>query len=321
MKNIKFLFNVALIGTCVLWFSSCEDEGEVAIQNPTANLTGTDIDQTEFAHGETIDLTLEFTTPQGIGGVNWEFFDTNDDSRVGSKVFNNPDSDPDLDGITSADTQGSVDLSIPVPEEARDGQALTLVIEVVDKASAANATTQFSFTVVAGIENYETILLGGYTNADYGSFYNTIEDTVYKYQGAVDNDEKVDFLFYYADIPEYTIAAPDNTEAEDTWLTQQTTLNWPFAGGVENSTRFKLLDNSFDFEAATTAADVRNAYPETGTDQSRVTTLQPGQVVAFRLDESRGTRYGIFEVIATSGDFGTERSITLDVKVQSSDND
>jgi hypothetical protein len=320
MKNVKILLNVVLIGTCVAWLSSCDNEGEVTIVDPTANLTGTDIDQTTFEPGETIDLTLEFTAPQGIAGVNWEFFDTNTNDPVGTKEFNNPDSDPDLADITSADTQGSVDLSIPVPEAANEGQFLTLVVEVADKSSANGATAQFTFTVDAGVNEYEAVLLGGYSNADFGSFYNAIEDTVYKYQGAQDNNGKVDFLFYYANTPLYTIASPDNTSAEDTWNTQQPTLAWPFTNGVENSTRFKPLSNDFDFEGTTTGTQVRNAYPEAGTAQSRVTNLQAGQKVAFQLDESRGTRFGIFEVVATSGDFGTERAITLNVKVQSSDN-
>jgi hypothetical protein len=126
----------------------------------------------------------------------------------------------------------------------------------------------------------------------------------------------IDFLYYFADIPGRTIASPDSQAAQVSWEAQDGSA-YPFTS-VENSTRFKLTSAGTDFENISTNEEIANAFSEVGDELVRITDLQEGDMYAFRTDNSRGGRFGVFVVTSVEGN--SSGSITISVKSQTEDN-
>lgn len=216
-------------------------------------------------------------------------------------------------GVTAVPT---IPLTITLPE-VNETTKLTLTFIAIDDANGQ--TPEPVDVEIAGdpVEEYTAVLLGGQLNSTTGSFYNAVDNSVYTLNQAGTNDDLVDLVFYYVatDGLRNMIAAPDNNEVQ---VTFESAASWPLV--TENSTRFKVLDGSFNYDDVETSSDLENAYPEVGDEQQRMLDLQVGQVFAFQLSPERGDRYGIIRVASISGDQGSNRSITLDVKVQPEDN-
>lgn len=317
MRNWKFLLNIVLLSAGVIWFSSCDSEdddlpdvpiiGNIDV-NPADDAIDGVIDNNIVVNsGENVTFTVDVTVAGGFNTARLLWATDAAATPVEVDVVNRNDM-----GVT-AGTVTVNDIILTLTNVTESGFA---TIEIVDDAGQSSFV---DYTIeVLDTETYQAVLIGGFLNANEGSFYNAVDNVVYKYQGAKDNDEKVDLLFYYAttttNSPNYTIAAPDSPEAQTTWTSQQSTLTWPLA--VENSTRFKPLGSTFDFDNTNTATQIENAYPETGADETRITNLQAGQMVAFKLDADRGAKYGVFRVESTAGTSGADRAITLTVKIQ-----
>lgn len=299
----------AMAGT--LFFTACDDEDEVAVDGPSLTLTSQL--QDAYAEGSEVDLTYEFDAPGRIGQVMFDFI------IDGTSVSDSTVTETQL-GFTAEDTTGTFDFSFDVPEGTA-GSDFVVEVTIIDRSNQRFVNDDAEFEVLEAINTYTTVLIGGFNNLSTGSFYDAISDSVYStsnVRSSVANQGNIDFLYYFSNASQRTIASPDNTEAEATWAAQNpSNPAYPFTQ-VENSTRFTIAAQGTNFGFITTNAQLEAAFSEVGTETTRVTDLQEGSLVAFRVDNSRGSRYGVFQVTDVSGN--SSGSITIDVKSQSEDN-
>lgn len=197
--------------------------------------------------------------------------------------------------------------------DSLESSNLSVYYEVIDDEDQMfTSTTNFGIEVESAVNAYETVLIGGFNSETLGSSYDADADSVYfasNLRGNAENQAKIEFVYYFANTPQRTIAAPNSSSAQTTWEAQNTST-WPF-DLTENATVFQVADESFDFDAANSSSDLAAAYSEVSTDLDRVTNLEVGSVVIFK---TVGDKIGAFEV--TNVDGNSSGSITLSVKIQ-----
>ena len=204
------------------------------------------------------------------------------------------------------------------PTKDVKGETVTFEFRAFDKGNH-EASSKFLVRVSdQEFAEFKTILLGGQNNVYEASFYNSIRNKKLLYQSALSNPEKVDFVYHYGSSSGFNIiASPDDADSRKAWESYGNPLT-----GMNNATRFKKVTTT-TFGALGTKDAIINAFVENQNPElSRVTELQKGETFAFRLDDSRGARYGVAEVaeVLPADADRTERSITLNVKVQFEDN-
>lgn len=310
---MKKLFRNALMLSAMagtLFFTACDDDGdEIAVDGPSLTLT-TQLEDA-YAEGDEVDLTYDFDAPGRIGQVIFELF------IDGTSVLDSTVTETQL-GFTSEDTTGTFDFSFNVPEESA-GSTIVAEVTIIDRSNQQFVNDDAEFEVLEAVNTYTTVLIGGFNNLERGSFYDAISDSVYSassVRGSVANQGNIDFLYYFSDVSQRTIASPDNTEAQVTWDAQDDNT-YPFTQ-TENSTRFTIAAAGTNFDFINSNAELEDAFSEVGDETTRVTNLEEGDLIAFRVDNSRGSRYGIFQVVDVAGN--SSGSITIDVKSQSEDN-
>jgi len=325
MKKLiyQFLLFSGIVGT--LFMTSCNnDDSEEPVPGPTITVTLTSgqtisDDTVRAQSGGNLSFDVDATAPAGFNTLRVT------DGVTGNILFETNRNELGIDaGVSVVPTIPVDGITLPTTEVT---VISSLQFSVVDENSnTADETFTIEVQGEPSIEEYQAVLLGGQLNSTDGSFYNSLDNEVYFLSEAGTNDDKVDLLFYYVTSPglNYMIASPDNDEAQTTFNTDPddggplTAPGWPLT--TENATRFKPLDVTFDYSSATTSSDLANAYPEVGAEQERMLDLQEGEVFAFQTSPERGDRYGIIEVVSIDGTSGSNRSITINVKVQSVDN-
>lgn len=149
--------------------------------------------------------------------------------------------------------------------------------------------------VVPGVEVKKSLNVefGSY-NDPIGSFYNSVDDTVYTVPEAFQEQAKVDFLFFKGVDNMNTIAAPDDEDANT--ITDFQLNTWT----TKNPTRFvmtAMTAEEFD------AIGEMHEFPEFDEENaaSKANLLEVGNVVMFR---TVGQKLGYFKVvdIYTKGD-------------------
>ncbi len=308
----KFLKNGLLLMTATtLLFTACdpEDGTETMIDGPTLTLTSQL--ENSYPEGAEVDLSYEFDAPGRIGQVIFEIFI--DGTSSNSTTF----TESEL-GFNSEDTTGAFTITVTVPQETA-GSIITAEVEFIDRENQSTINDDAEFEIIQAINSYSATLIGGFNNLETGSFYDALADSVYSassVRNSVSNQGNIDFLYYFSDPSQRTIASPDNSSAQITWEAQDPNA-YPFTT-TENSTRFKIAAAGTNFNFINTNEQIAAAFSEVGNETERVTNLQAGSLVAFRIDAARGTRYGVFQVTNVSGN--SSGSITIDVKTQSIDN-
>jgi hypothetical protein len=300
----------AMAGT--LFFTSC-GEDEVLPTEPSVSVSTTPAlnadGDLELSAGEELTITVNATTPNGFNTMR---------VKIGTTELEQTRTDLGLDATATSATHAFGNLFFSAAGTA------TIEIEVVDETGA---TANQSIAVIISspeVLSYEAVLIGGFLNNTEGSFYDAIADSVFASNTVINNAPnraRIDFVYYYVvgeTAVNAVLAAPDNSEAGATWNQQNTDGTWPFTAN-SNSTRFKPAVQGTNFDFLSTDSDLRAAFGEVGAEDSRQTNLTPGAVIAFRVDDARGTRYGVIEVQSVDGTQGSERSITISVKTQSQD--
>ena len=322
-KLFKQLFLLSAI-TGSLFLASCgSDDPEPVPPRVSITVTGDTDTQSTFDSNETLQFDISYVAEAGISSF---IVTPVVDGNVEPQNFFNPATDLGIDLSGPLANEGTFTFNYEL-NESLAGTTVSLTLEIVDQMEgSASETVTFQVNAAPAISEYTAVLLGGQLNGTTGSFYNSIDNSVYTIGSADNNDDLVDLIFYYVNTDglRSIIASPDNANVQTTFETDPDDsgpLNapgWPLV--TEHSTRFKPLEASFDFDAAASSSDLENAYPEVGNNQERMVDLQLEQVFAFQTEVSRGSRYGIIEVASIDGTQGSERSITLNVKVQSTDN-
>ena len=179
-------------------------------------------------------------------------------------------------------------------------------------------TTDNSYTITttsantgAAINTFSTQLFGSFNNPN-PSFFATSTGTRYFRNTAPANASTIDFVYFYGQSNQATIAAP-NDASFGTGANQISSLgvhNW----SKRNATTFKETAlTAATFDATTTDAGITTAYAAgTNTNPvSRASALAAGDVIAFKTEAGK---QGLIKVVSISGT--ADGSITLDVKVQ-----
>lgn len=319
-KLLNQLLFFSAIGGLMFMASCGSDDSEDPVPGPeifvelTSGQTITD-DVVSAESGAELEFDVDISAPAG--------FNTLRVSGQTGTILEVNRNDLGLDaGVTVVPT---IPVTITLPDVTSTTN-ITLTFLAVDDANGEGVETVEVEVLALPVEEYTAVLLGGQLNSTTGSFYDVQTNTVHTIGTANDNDDNVDLVFYFVNSTDlqYMIASPDNSNVQSTFEADPDgsgPLNapgWPLT--VENTTRFKPLDGSFDYNSVLTSSDLENSYPEVGTEQERMLDLQVGQVFAFQLSPDRGDRYGIIEVASIDGTQGSNRSITLNVKVQPEDN-
>lgn len=307
MKKLfrNFLMMAGVGAVAVL--SSCDETTEGPVTAGPSVTIQVETPKDTYAVGESVDFDIDFTAASGLAGA------TLTDGVIESVI------DLNAVGIAS-DTSGSFTLTGYVVSEGTANTTLTVEFEIEDlDGRVALATVDLE--IVDAINSFTTVLIGGFNNLTLGSHYDALADSVYStsnIRNNAANQAKIDFVYYFSDASQRTIAAPDNSDAQTTWAAQNTSNPaWPFET-TQNSTKFKQAAQGTNFEFINSNDALESAFGEVGTSESRITDLTAGATVAFQIATARGSRYGVFEVQEVVGN--SSGSITLDVKIQSIDN-
>jgi hypothetical protein len=145
----------------------------------------------------------------------------------------------------------------------------------ITDASGRSDEASFTITVELGgvkVKKNDDIFMGSF-NDPAGSFYSTIEETVYRVAEAKERQDKIDFIFFRGATNLNTFAAPDD-EAVNTISDFQ--LNeWT----TKNQTRFaRTTMAAADFDAI----GEYYIFPEFTGTLTRVNELNNGEVVYFK---------------------------------------
>lgn len=293
-----------LLGSLFLVTSCGEDEEPVVIAAPSYTIDGDDPETVEV--GEPIAFKVKVTAPGGFNRILVK-------KKVGSGTATTFADVSRESGTVPNDYTYDFTYT-PTVDEAGETVLFTFLIVGED-----NQETSFTYTVdvedISFVE-YETILLGGQSNATVESFYNALDNTKYFYNAALTNANKVDLLFHYGTTNGNVISSPDNAETRSTW---ETTYGNPLTG-MNNSTRFKKMTTR-TYDQVINDAMLVNSFAENQNPEiSRITQLAVGESYAFKLGANRGARYGVIKVAGIQGTSGADRTITLNVKIQSANN-
>ena len=267
-------------------FTSCKKDDDIVNPEPTIDFKG---------GGDYIssDVTIN------AGDIILVGFNAASNNETGEKLTNfkltltsNNVLQPLVDETLNAETY-SKDFEITFP----DAGTARLEATVTDKAGRT-AKVSFNITVEeAGVKvvKHTNVELGSWNDV-IGSFYAAKENSVFTVPQAMENQAKVDFIFYKGVQNFNTIAAPDDASLVtipsfrmDEWETK-------------NQTRFVITSMTVaEFDA------IGDYYMftefEGNSGESKVINLEDGVVVQFR---TQAGAYGLIKVVdfSSRGDLG-----------------
>ncbi len=157
------------------------------------------------------------------------------------------------------------------------------------------------------------VLLAGQENLSGGSFYSVLSNEVFGSSEAATavNGPTVDLAFWFTPNSGNIIGGPTNEFIGQAFESTDFT-------NINNDTRF-YVDNTVAFDSITSGGTAQEQFPVDLFDDNadtRVTDLQVDDIITFELDSaSRGGSRGFARVDAIGGEHGSDRSITLTVKV------
>lgn len=187
-------------------------------------------------------------------------------------------------------------------------------VKVTDADGESNEIS-FNITttpVEATVSIYTAILMGGQSNLSIGSFWSSVNNTVYKQADALLNQNKVDLVYFYGTDNKASLAAPDEATLGTVWASGYFG-DWT----IRNATRFKKT-TGVNWDAITTTDDDLINENATGLSLSMVNQLQVGDIVAFETaaTSANSSKKGLYKVLAITGTSGADRAITIEVKIK-----
>lgn len=289
--NRLFLILTVAIATA---FTSCKKDDDIVNPEPSIDFKG-------GANYTASDVTIN-AGEQILVGFNAAY-----NSETGEKLTNfklvltsNNVSQTLIDSTINTTTY-STDISISFP----DAGSARLEATITDKAGRTDAVS-FNITVEeAGVKvvKHTNVELGSW-NDDIGSFYSAKENLIFTVPQAMENQAKVDFIFYKGQTNMNTIAAPDDASLStipsfriDEWTTK-------------NQTRFVITDmTAAEFDAIGDYYEFTEFEGNNG--ESKVINLEDGAVVQFR---TQADAYGLIKVVNfySRGDMGVMDVIIME---------
>jgi hypothetical protein len=156
------------------------------------------------------------------------------------------------------------------------------------------------------INEFSMKIMGAQQNSN-GSSFASIDGTTYGLATAKANAAKIDWMYFFGATNFATLAAPDDAAAQ-TIFTDPT--NGLQTWAVKNPTRFKLVTEVIDW-ASITNDEVITAQTQSGVDQTKISSLAPGKILAFITATGKK---GLIRVESITGE--EDGTITISVKVQ-----
>ncbi len=154
------------------------------------------------------------------------------------------------------------------------------------------------------ITSYTAKLLGA-QSASAGSFFSTTNGTVYNATTANQNQNLIDFVYYYGVSNKATIGAPSDTDVINAHVGTANFSTW----STRNKTRFTASSlTALQFDAIT---DDKEITAVTTLTDSKVNNLGTDKVFAFKTEVGKQGFVKIRNLVADASG-----SITIDVKVQ-----
>ncbi|AHM61914.1 hypothetical protein D770_18310 [Flammeovirgaceae bacterium 311] len=196
----------------------------------------------------------------------------------------------------------------PSIEEA--GKTIVFNFEAADKGGR-EVSKSYSITVnTPVISLYNSVVIGGRYNKQIGHFYSMLDNQVYFYQDAIDHPDRADFMFYYNQHMAFTMTAPSDEYAQMVYGDIE-------LEGLNNKTYFAR--SSANFSAITEPEHITEAWNNTAIEEPKTAIhfIKVGDVIVFKLDPTRGSRYGIAEIVDLFNDPADPktRKVTLRIKI------
>jgi len=288
--------------------SSCTEDGEVTPDNISITFTPDDL---TLAPGASQNVTYNVVAAEKIEEIRV--------IRDGAgTVLTLPNDNEPLTNKESHSGQLLV--------EAFDGDAgktISYTFEVTDKKGGF-ARNSFILTVSGddgggdgggdggtdpiAIDTFNDLAVGAQGNASLGSSVDLEDGRVYSLSDARDNSARIDVVYFFTDIQNGVIAAPNDGSLVSSSVLPSI-ANWE----SRNATKLRTTGlSSGDFNAISDGSVINEAY-EGGTDTpdgTRAKFLEGGEVVAF---ETVGGKRGLI-LVGSIGE-GTAGRATLSVKV------
>ncbi len=178
--------------------------------------------------------------------------------------------------------------------------------------SEEDTTVTPTTTTYGTISSYSAKLLGGQTNANVGSFFATDSGVVYR--SAVVGAStllqgRIDLVYFYGNSNQATIGAPNDSVVAFAHLNNSSLSLWT----TKNATKFYATSITPEAFIASSNDSLVKTIDAASISSSLVNLLTVGKVVAFK---TAAGKYGLYHVQSIDGTTGTDRSITINVKVQ-----
>ena len=309
MKKLSYLLGLFLVAGFM--FSSCSDDEDTTPQDLTPTITfktGGDFTSANviISQGDSI-----------LVGVMCSYNSTSKKNLERFKLYmivNDTPQTPIIDSLDINNSTFDIQGWITYPA-VLNGK---LFAEITDKDGQKNSQS-FDVTVEASagpIHTYTAILMGGQTNPDAGSFYSTGEDQVYEVTDLtnnVNNQKKIDLVFFYGTTNQYSLGAPDDDQVFiahelngiGDWTNQNSTVF--SANAITGLTWADVTDDGLILSNASNLTE------------SLTNSLANDQIYAFETASTSTNpgKKGLFKVIETMGTSGVDRAIKIEVKIKS----
>ena len=167
-------------------------------------------------------------------------------------------------------------------------------------------------TTYGSISTYSAKLLGGQNNATLGSFFASDSGVVVSSSAAgasASVQGRIDLVYFYGTSNQASIGAPNDSVVAIAHNGSTSLSTWT----VKNATKFYATTLSPSTFTASANDSLIKTIDATSYSASLVNMLTVGKVVAFK---TAAGKFGLFHVSAIGGTTGSDRSITIDVKVQ-----
>ena len=268
----------------------------------TVKLNGVAVTSITAEAGKTVPVVVRFD----MGAQKDKLEKVKISTTIGSQTFTVMDSTLNEGWFNGADKFHEEKYNVAV------GQTIsTITFQAVDKKGRIGSTTiSVGPNGTVSLEPQRVVLLAGQLNttSTYGGFYSVMTDKTYKLEDAVFNAQYVDFVYYYGKTHEATISP----------LSDPIFKSVDAAGKYDGPTNYDNIIRKFAFLnptkfAVATGDDYTNGkMPSAALTAEGQRNLKVGDCRAFQT--VLGQR-GIFKVAKLEGTDGSNRSITLDVKV------
>lgn len=191
--------------------------------------------------------------------------------------------------------------------------SLTLLISACTKDENEPEPTPGPTPIVHGqINVYSNQTLGGQENITVGSFFATDSGKVYKsvqLSTSVAMQTRIDLVYFYGTINGSTIGAPNDSLVKAVHDGNTSLPNWT----VKNNTIFSIQDISLTKYDSTSNDSILKTLDSASFSVSRVPSLVAGKVVAFKTATGK---IGMMQVVSSAGTMGSNRTMTVNVKIQ-----